>query len=63
VETQTCTIDIWPELFGLPTGAPMVMHDLMHGRTETFALNVNRLTLNPNHMPFAIWRAERSPTS
>ena len=57
---QNFTIDIWPALFGLPEGTPMVMQDLLQDTTRTFDLGLNRLSLDPNTMPFAIWRAQRS---
>jgi hypothetical protein len=57
---QDCTIDIWPALFGLPEGTQMVMQDLMLDQTTIFELGLNRLSLDPNFMPFAIWRARRS---
>ncbi len=60
--TQVCTIDIWPALVGLPEDSPLVMQDLMRGDTETWALGLNELTLDPTSMPFAIWRANRTQT-
>ncbi len=47
-------VPLWE--FGLPDEASVEVQDLIHGNRFTWHGKSHRLTLDPHHRPFAIWR-------